>query len=74
MAVQEQEAPKVLHIASHSYFLPDQEEGEEFYKTKYEGDARALPNVTLAREAVETVQQTAPTGILDRFEACCMFF
>ena len=28
MAVQEQESPKVLHIASHAYFLPDQEKGE----------------------------------------------
>ncbi len=29
LAVQkQQEAPKVLHIASHAYFLPDQEEGE----------------------------------------------
>ncbi|WP_152557249.1 CHAT domain-containing protein, partial [Prochlorococcus sp. MIT 0601] len=28
LAVQEQEAPKVLHIASHAYFLPDQEKGE----------------------------------------------
>tara|TARA_B100000212_G_scaffold269557_1_gene208929 strand:- start:2730 stop:3245 length:516 start_codon:yes stop_codon:yes gene_type:complete len=28
VALQEKESPKVLHIASHAYYLPDQEKGE----------------------------------------------
>tara|TARA_A100001388_G_scaffold179773_1_gene134609 strand:- start:163 stop:678 length:516 start_codon:yes stop_codon:yes gene_type:complete len=28
LALQERKAPKILHIASHAYYLPDQENGE----------------------------------------------
>ena len=28
LALQERKAPKILHIASHAYYLPDQEKGE----------------------------------------------